>query len=113
MLAPQQVAPDASPYGKRRLTEKRVARVRVLPDQWPVGEVRGSTSLANSTTAVVSSPKTRPKSAKNDLLECVHLQHQESRNALLERMPVFQNRRLTRLAMLIKPTFEHADAFIP
>ena len=48
-----------------------------------------------------------------NFLEHVHLHHQESRNALLERMLVFQIRRLTGFAMLIKPTFEHADAFIP
>ena len=45
-------------------------------------------------------------------LEHVHLRHEESRNVLLEIMPVFQIRRLTGFAMLIKPTFEHADAFI-
>ena len=48
-----------------------------------------------------------------NFLEHVDLHHQESRNALLERMPVFQIRRLTGFAMLIKPTFEHDDAFIP
>ena len=46
-------------------------------------------------------------------IEHVHLHSQESRNALLERMPVFHIRHLTGFKMLIKPTFEHADACSP
>ena len=51
--------------------------MRVLPDEGPVDEVRGPTSLANQTTAAVTSLTTRPRDATHinqwlrTLLQCL------------------------------------------